>query len=66
MLRRVVWYKFFDVSEVFAAYIIRALTMEATSISETSVKFYQTTRRNIPEVSYLRNRRRENLNSHQV
>jgi hypothetical protein len=27
----------------------RALKMEAVSTSETSVKFYQTTRRNIPE-----------------
>jgi hypothetical protein len=32
----------------------------------TSVNFYQTTRRNIPEGSYLHTRRRENLKSHQL
>jgi hypothetical protein len=37
-----------DVSEVFAA-------------SETSVNFYEATRRNIPEDSHLHTRRRENL-----
>jgi hypothetical protein len=47
MLRRVVWYKFTDISEVVSASIIIALMMEAASISETSVNFYQTTRRNI-------------------
>jgi hypothetical protein len=30
-----------------------ALMMEATSTSETSVNFYQTTRRNIPEVIFI-------------
>jgi hypothetical protein len=39
--------------------------MEAASTSETSVNFYQTTRRNIPEDSHLHNRHRENLKSHQ-
>jgi transposase-like protein len=34
--------------------------MEAVSISETSVNFYQTTRRNIPEDSHFHIRRREN------
>jgi hypothetical protein len=38
--------------------------MEAVSTSETSVSFYQTTRRNIPEYSHLYTRRRENLISH--
>jgi hypothetical protein len=38
---------------VLAASIIRALTMEAISTSVTSVNFYQTTRRNIPEDSHL-------------
>jgi hypothetical protein len=37
--------------------------MEAESTSETSVNFYQTTRRNNPEDSHLHNRRRENLKS---
>jgi hypothetical protein len=41
-----------DVSEtasIIRAMIITALTMEAVSTSETSVNFYETTRRNIPE-----------------
>jgi hypothetical protein len=33
--------------------IINALMMEAASTSETSVKFYQTAQRNIPEDSHL-------------
>jgi hypothetical protein len=37
--------------------------MEAASTSEASVNFHQTTRRNNPEDSHLRNRRRENLKS---
>jgi hypothetical protein len=41
-----------------------ALKMEAASTSETSVNFYQTTRRNIPEDSHLHTRHRENLKSH--
>jgi hypothetical protein len=41
------------------------LMMEAASSSETSVNFYQTTERNIPEDS-LHTRRRENLKSHLV
>jgi hypothetical protein len=32
---------------------VRVQIMEAESTSETSVKFYQTTRHNIPEVSHL-------------
>jgi hypothetical protein len=35
--------------------------MEAANTSETSVNFYQTTRRNSPEDSHLRTRHRENL-----
>jgi hypothetical protein len=38
--------------------------MEAASISETSVNFYQTTRRYNPEDSHFHNRRRENLKSY--
>jgi hypothetical protein len=41
-----------------------AMMMEAASPSETSVNFYQTTRSNIPEDSYVHIRRRENLNFH--
>jgi hypothetical protein len=48
-LRRVVWYKFTGVSEVFTAFIIAV--MEAARTSETSVNFCHTTRRNIPEDS---------------
>jgi hypothetical protein len=57
MLRRVVWQKFTDVSEVLAASIIRAMVMalmtEVESTSETSINFYPTTRRNILENSHL-------------
>jgi len=35
-------------------------------LSETSLNFQQTTRRNFPEDSHLHFRRRENLNSHPV
>jgi hypothetical protein len=34
--------------------VATSLTMQAASISETSVNFYQTTRRNNPEESHLR------------
>jgi hypothetical protein len=56
MLRYEVWYKFSNVSEVLAASIIRAmsaLTMDAASISETSVNIHQTAWRNIPEDSHF-------------
>jgi hypothetical protein len=46
------------------AYSIIALMMEVASTSETSVNFYQTTRRYNPEDSHLNTRRRENLKSH--
>jgi hypothetical protein len=42
-----------------------ALMMEAGNTSETSVFFYQTTRRNNPGDSHLHTRRRENLKSQQ-
>jgi hypothetical protein len=50
-----------DVSEVLIASIIIIPIMEAVSTSETSVNFYQTARRNIPEDSHPHTRRRENL-----
>jgi hypothetical protein len=62
MLRRVFLLKFTGILEMLAASIIRA--MEAASTSETSISFYQTTRRNIPEDSHLHTCRRENLKSH--
>jgi hypothetical protein len=40
--------------------------MEAAITSETSVNFYQTTRRNKPEDSHFHTRRRENMKSHSV
>jgi hypothetical protein len=40
--------------------------VEAVSTSATSVSFYRTTRRNIPEDSHLHIRCRENLKSHSV
>jgi hypothetical protein len=40
--------------------------MGAASTSETSVNFYQTTRQNNTEHSYLHTRRRENLKSHKL
>jgi hypothetical protein len=60
MLLRVVWHKLTDVSDVIT------LKMETVSASETPVNSLQTTRREIPEDSCLRIRRRKNLKSHQV
>jgi hypothetical protein len=48
---------------MLTASIIIILMMEAVSTSETSVNFYQTTWRNIPEDSHLYTRRREILKS---
>jgi hypothetical protein len=47
---------------------VRAIArmMEAAGTSETSVTFYQATRRNNPEDSHLDTRRRENLKSHLI
>jgi hypothetical protein len=51
---------------VLAASIIRVMVMEATSTSETSVNFYQTTWCNNPEDSHLHTHCCENLKSHRV
>jgi hypothetical protein len=48
---------------VRAASILIALIMEAESTSETSINFYQNTRRNNPEDSHLHARRSETLKS---
>jgi hypothetical protein len=40
--------------------------MEAANTTETSVNFYQTTRRNIPEDSHLLTRRCDNPKSHKT
>jgi hypothetical protein len=45
---------------------IQCLMMEAASTSETSVNFYQTTRRNNSGDSHLHTCRRENLKPHLV
>jgi hypothetical protein len=42
-----------------------ALMLEAAKPSESSINFYQTTRRNIAEDSHLHTRRRDNLKSQQ-
>jgi hypothetical protein len=47
-----------------ASGLLITLMMEAAKTSETSVNFYQTTRRNILEDSHLHTRRRKNLKSH--
>jgi hypothetical protein len=49
--------------ESYPARWLIALLMEAANSSETSVNFYQTTRRYNPEDSHLRTHRRENLKS---
>jgi hypothetical protein len=65
MLRRVVSYKFTDVSETLTASIIIAPMMEAASTPETSESYHETTRRNIPEYGHdLHTRRRVNLKHH--
>jgi hypothetical protein len=50
---------------MLAAFFI-ALMMEAAITSETSINFYQTTRRNNTEDSHLRTHRLENLKSHEL
>jgi hypothetical protein len=56
---------FWDVAPGCLVEVRDRLMMETVGTSETSVNFYQTTRRNIPEDSHLHTRRRENLKSHQ-
>jgi hypothetical protein len=51
-------------TQIFCALPTHRLMMEAVSTSETSVNFYETTRRSIPEGCYIHTRRRENLKSH--
>jgi hypothetical protein len=63
MLPRAAWWKLTDVSEMHTASVTRAmssssvsvitLVMEALRTSETSVNFYETTRRNILESCHL-------------
>jgi hypothetical protein len=60
MLPNVVWLKLTDVSDV----LLPPSSGKATS--ETSVNFYQTTRRNISGDSHPHTRRRENLKFHMV
>jgi hypothetical protein len=51
-MRRIVWFKHTDVSEMCTTTIIMAM-IEAVCLSETSVYFNQTTRIYIPEGCYL-------------
>jgi hypothetical protein len=53
-------------AQMLTASIIRSMTMDAISPLETSVYFYQTTRRNFPEDSRLLIRHRANLKSHLI
>jgi hypothetical protein len=62
-LGRVVWCKFIDFPEVLDSIII-ALIMEAESAFETTVNFYQSTRRNSSAESHVRTQHRENLKFH--
>jgi hypothetical protein len=55
LLRRVVWQKPSDVSEMLTTSIERVM-MEAVCISEMPVYFYKTTRRHIPvNYTYYKN-----------
>jgi hypothetical protein len=51
---------------MFKTHWLIALMMTAASTPETSVNFYQATRRYNPEDSHLHTRRRENLKSQTV
>jgi hypothetical protein len=46
--------------------LLITLMMEAASTSETSVNFYQTTQRSIPEDSHLHAHSRQKLKSHLI
>jgi hypothetical protein len=61
MLRRVIWWKFTDISKALSASIFDLL-MKAPGTSKTSVN-YQTTRCNNAEDSHLHTRSREDLKS---
>jgi hypothetical protein len=54
MLHRIIPYKLTDVSALLTASMMMALVMETVSTSETSLKFYETTRRSIPQGNHLR------------
>jgi hypothetical protein len=64
------FYKFYTFNAICkgnaATKSITALVMEAASTSETSVNFYQTTRRYNPKDSHLHTRRCENLKSYSL
>jgi hypothetical protein len=52
-----------EAAEVFTAFIIRVM-METDSVSEPSVSFYETARRNVPEDGHRHTHGQENLKSH--
>jgi hypothetical protein len=58
------WFDLANTSKQVSEVLTIALMMEAASTSETSVNFYQTTRRNNPKDSHLHTLRREKLNTH--
>jgi hypothetical protein len=53
MLHRVVSWKLTDVSQLLTVCTTIALMMEAVTTSETTVSFYETTRRSTPHVCDL-------------
>jgi hypothetical protein len=55
-----------DVSEIIIVSIIIALMMDAVRTFETSVKFYETTLRSIPDGCRLYNRSGEKLKSRSI
>jgi hypothetical protein len=63
MLRFALWYKLTEVSDVYRQGILK---MEAVSISETSVIFYEIAPRSTAEHSHVYICRRRNLKSHKV
>jgi hypothetical protein len=62
LLRRVVWQKFTNDSQLLCALII-ALMMEAASTPKALINLHQTTRRNNPEDSHFHTNRHEKLKS---
>jgi hypothetical protein len=66
MLRRVVSSELTNTSAVLTTFINSAMIKVAVSTSETSVNFYQTLLRNIPEGSHLHTCSCENLKTHKL
>jgi hypothetical protein len=60
------WFSLVRLSKYWVNILNKVITlmMEAGTSSETSVNYYQSTRRNNPEDSHFHTRRRENFESH--